>query len=99
MARPSLDEAATEDRLSLVVGRLSHAIVCLGAVAAHHRMVLRREPALRRLIEEADRNLAAALDEIDSVQEDVRLELVAGAGRRHARHYGRASDESTSRGD
>ena len=88
MARPSLDEAATEDRLSLAVGRLSRAILFLGAVAAHHRMVLRREPALRRFIDEADRSLAAALDEIDGAQEDVRSELRAEAMRRHNAHYG-----------
>ncbi len=99
MARPSVEEAVTEDHLSLAVGLLSRAIVLLGAVAAHHRMVLRREPAMRHLIDEADRSLATALDEIDRAQEYLRAELVAGAGRRHAQHFGRMSDESTSRGD
>ena len=99
MARSSLDEVATEDRLSLTVSQLSRAIVFLGTVAAHHRMALRREPTLRRLIEDADRNLAAALDEIDRAREDVRLELAAGAKRRRAKHFRGMRNEPTDHRD
>ena len=77
MARPSVDEARTDERLSLTSGDLSRAIEAIGAAAAYVRMMVRREPRLIEFSQQADRNLAGAVDAIDRAQGRIQIELSA----------------------
>lgn len=84
MARPSISEIESDERLSLACGELSQALEAIGSAAAYVRMMVRREPRLIEFAELADRWLANAVDGVDGAQVKIRLELAAAQARRSA---------------
>ena len=97
MARPSVNEMHTEERLSLAAGDLSGAIEAIGAAAAYVRMMLRREPRLIEFAQAADRKMAGAIDAIDRAQGRIGSELNAAQALRTAANGGqkqRSHDDS-----
>ncbi len=75
MARPSVNEIRTEERLSLASGDLSGAIEAIGAAAAYVRMMVRREPRLIEFANQADARMAGAVDAVDRARGRIQVEL------------------------
>lgn len=88
MARPSVDDCRTEERLSLASGDLSGALEAIGSAAAYVRMMLRREPRLIEFAQAADRQMAGAVDAIDRARERIGAELAVAQATRINRNRG-----------
>lgn len=82
MARPGVDEIRTEERLSLASGDLSGAIEAIGAAAAYVRMMVRREPRLMEFAQQADQQMAGAVDAVDRAKGRIQIELATAQAQR-----------------